>query len=116
MRFAQIFALSYVELMKKTFITLRTFLKVLEEHAPMKQKVLRANDKPYMTKALRQAIMRRSTLKTKFLKNRSDDNHKAFKKQKNYTKRLAKKERVKYFANLDLNKYTDMFLHQVSLK
>ena len=32
---------------------------------------------------------------------------KAFKKQKNFTKRLAKKERVKYFANLDLNKYTD---------
>ena len=64
-----------------------TFLKVLEEHAPMKQKVLRANDKPYMTKALRKAIMRRSTLKSKFLKNRSDENHKAFKKQKNYTKR-----------------------------
>ena len=60
-----------------------------------------------MTKALRQAIMRRSTLKTKYLKNKSDDNLKAFKKQKNFTKRLAKKERVKYFANLDLNKYTD---------
>ena len=60
-----------------------------------------------MTKALRQAIMRRSVLKSKFLKNKSDENHKAFKKQKNYTKRLAKKERVKYFANLDLNKYTD---------
>ena len=84
-----------------------TFLKVLEEHAPMKKKVLRANDKPYMTKALRKAIMRRSTLKSKFLKNKSDDNLKAFKKQKNYTKRLAKKERIKYFANLDLNKYTD---------
>ena len=28
-----------------------TFLRVLEEHAPMKTKVLRANDKPYMTKA-----------------------------------------------------------------
>ena len=75
MRFAQIFALSYVELMKKTFITLRTFLKVLEEHAPMKQKVLRANDKPYMAKGLGKAIMRRSTLKSKFLKNRSDDSY-----------------------------------------
>ena len=84
-----------------------TFLRVLEEHAPMKKKVLRANDKPYMTKALRKAIMRRSTLKSKYLKNKSNDNHKAFKKQKNYTKRLAKRERVKYFANLDLNKYTD---------
>ena len=84
-----------------------TFLQVLEQHAPMKKKVLRANNKPYMTKALRNAIMRRSTLKTKYLKTKTDENLKAFKKQKNFTNRLAKKERVKYFANLDLNKYTD---------
>ena len=84
-----------------------TFLKVLEEHAPMKKKVLRANDKPYMTKALRKAIMRRSTLKSKFLKNKSDENLKAFKKQKNYTNRLLKKEQIKYWGNLDLKKYLD---------
>ena len=51
--------------------------------------------------------MRRSELKRKYLKNKSDDSLKAFKKQKNYTNKLAKKERSKYFANLDLNKYTD---------
>ena len=51
--------------------------------------------------------MRRSTLKTKYLKTKTDENLKAFKKQKNFTNRFAKKERVKYFANLDLNKYTD---------
>ena len=84
-----------------------TFLRVLEKHAPMKQKVLRANDKPYMTKVLRQAIMRRSALKNKYLKDKSEDSLKSFKKQKNYTKRLAKRERTKYFANIDLNKYTD---------
>ena len=84
-----------------------TFLKVLEQHAPMKKKVLRANNKPYMTKSLRKAIMRRSTLKTKYLKNKTDENLQAFKKQKNFANRLAKKERTKYFANLDLNKYTD---------
>ena len=84
-----------------------TFLRVLEKHAPMKKKVLRANDKPYMTKTLRKAIMRRSSLKNKYLKVKSDESLKAFKKQKNYTRRLAKRERTKYFANLDLNKYTD---------
>ena len=51
--------------------------------------------------------MRRSELKRKYLKNKSDESLKAFKKQKNYTNRLAKRERSKYFANLDLNKYTD---------
>ena len=55
-----------------------TFLRVLEKHAPMKKKVVRANNKPYMTKALRQAIMRRSALKTRFFKNKSDENLKAF--------------------------------------
>ena len=35
------------------------FLKVLDKHAPVKKNVVRANDKPYMTKALRRAIMRR---------------------------------------------------------
>ena len=83
------------------------FLRILEKHAPMKQKVLRANDKPFMTKILRKAIMRRSTLKNRYLKEKSDESLKAFKKQKNYTKRLAKRERTKYFANLDLKKFTD---------
>ena len=59
-----------------------TFLRVLEMHAPMKKKVLRANDKPYMTKVLRKAIMRRSELKRKYLKNKSDESHKAFKNKK----------------------------------
>ena len=42
------------------------FLEILNKHAPSKTKVLRANDKPYMTKALRKAIMRRSALQNKY--------------------------------------------------
>ena len=83
------------------------FFKILEKHAPAKKKVVRANDKPYMTKALRKAIMLRSSLRNKFLKYKSPDLEKAFKKQKNYTNRLLKKEKKRYFANLDLNNYTD---------
>ena len=82
-------------------------MKILNKHAPAKQKVLRANDKPYMTKALRKAIMLRSSLKNKFLKYKSPDLERAFKKQKNYTNRLLKMEKKRYFANLDLNNYTD---------
>ena len=83
-----------------------TFLKVLEKHAPMRKKILRANDKPFMTKVLRKAIMRRSTLRNKYLKEKSEQSLAAFKKQKNYTNRLAKRERSKYFANLDMKQYT----------
>ena len=83
------------------------FLQVLEKHAPIKQKVVRANDKPFMTKVLRKAIMRRSFLKNKYQKLKTDEAHKAFKKQKNYTNRLLKKEQIKYWGNLDLKNYLD---------
>ena len=49
------------------------FMRILNNHAPQKSKVLRANDKPFMTKALRKAIMRRSALKNKFYKTGSPD-------------------------------------------
>ena len=58
------------------------FLKTLEVHAPIKKKVVRANDKPYMTKSLRKAIMRRSYLKNKYLKYKSPDLDRAYKKQR----------------------------------
>ena len=83
------------------------FLMVLEKHAPVKQRVVRANDKPFMTKVLRKAIMRRSFLKNKYQKLKSEEANRAFKKQKNYTNRLLKKETIKYWGNLDLKNYTD---------
>ena len=46
-------------------------------------------------------------VKNKYLKYRSPDLHRAFKKQKNYTNKLLKKEKKRYFANLDLNNFTD---------
>ena len=40
----------------------KLFLPILEEHAPLKKKLLRANHAPYVTKTLRKAFMRRSYL------------------------------------------------------
>ena len=62
----------------------KTFLEVLEEHAPIKKKIVRANDKPYMTKALRKAMMRRTFLKNKFYKNPNDESKATYKKQIGY--------------------------------
>ena len=58
------------------------FLSVLNKHAPLKKKFLRGNPAPYMTKQLRKAIMRRSELEIKYLKNRIVDNKTKFKKIK----------------------------------
>ena len=73
----------------------------------MKSKQLRANNVPYMTKTLRKAIMKRSELETKYLKYKTNESSLKFKKQKNYCIRLYKKERKKYYENLDLNNVTD---------
>ena len=83
------------------------FENVLDKHAPKKTKIIRANNKPYVTKAMRKAIMKRSELATKFRNRPTDDNKKAFKKQKNFCNRLYKKERRKYYEKLDLRKITD---------
>ena len=61
-------------------------------HLKRKQ-VIRANHVPYMTKPLRKAIMKRSQLENKYLKNSSNENKIRYKKQKNFCCRLYKKER-----------------------
>ena len=83
------------------------FKNVLDRHASEKKKVLRANSKPYVTKAMRKAIMKRSELATKYRARPNEENQKAFKKQRNFCNRLYKKERRKYYNNLDLRKITD---------
>ena len=84
-----------------------TFLKVLNEHAPLKKKVVRANEVPYMTKSLRKAIANRSRLENRYYKTKSNESLRCYKKQKNYCSRLYKKERTKYYSNLDVKKVVD---------
>ena len=44
------------------------FMNILDKHAPAKQKTLGANHKPYVSKGMRQAIMKRSELDSKYRK------------------------------------------------
>ena len=76
-------------------------MKTLNLHAPLKKKVLRANNAPYITKKLRKAIMKRSQPEKIYLKNLTDKTLKLYKKQKNYVSRLYKKERKIFFDNLN---------------
>ena len=85
----------------------KTFIETLNKHAPLKKKLVRANQPPYMTKALRKAIMRRYELETKYFKLKTNDTLKTYKKQKNYCSRLYKKERKKFFENLNLSFVAD---------
>ena len=70
-----------------------------------------------MTKTLRKAIMRRSMLENKCFKNNSLENLVAYRKHKNYCSKLYKKERKKYYENLDNKNITDnkKFFHDFSI-
>ena len=60
------------------------FLQVLNAHAPVKKKIQRFNNNPFMTKQLRKAIMLRSRLKNVFNKNRAPKTWDSYKKQRNF--------------------------------
>ena len=57
--------------------------EVLNNHVPLKQKYLRANDAPFMTKTLRKAIMLRTQLRNRLNRYNTSENWKAFKRQRN---------------------------------
>ena len=50
-----------------------TFLSVLNMHAPLKKKLLKANYSQYVTKALRKAITRRSKLEKIYFRKQTNE-------------------------------------------
>ena len=83
------------------------FFSLLNLHAPMKQKIVRANHKPYMTKTLRKAMMKRSELETKYYKLKSEVDHRKFKKQRSLCSKLYKEKRRNHYENLNVNNTID---------
>ena len=82
------------------------FLETLNDHAPLKQKTIRANHAPFMTKTLRKAMVHRSQLETKYRKQPTDINYNRYRKQNSFCSKLYKK-RKKYYSNLDLKQLAD---------
>ena len=52
-----------------------TFIEVLNKHALLSKKFLRANHTPYITKIWRKAFMHRTQFATKYLKTKTQSNH-----------------------------------------
>ena len=69
-----------------------------------------------MTKSLCKAIMKRSLLASKYLRNSTVENMKIYKKQKNFCSRLYKKERKKFYSELDIKSITDNKLFWKTMK
>ena len=56
-----------------------TFLSLLNKHVPLKKKILRHNNGPFMTKELRKEIMKRSKLQNNYNKQRNYENWSLYK-------------------------------------
>ena len=60
--------------------------------------------------------MKRSQLESKYHKNKTSENLKIYKKHKNFCSKLYKKERKKYYANLNVKNVTDNKLFWKTVK
>ena len=92
------------------------FLKVLNRHGPLKKKMLIANHAPYVSKALRKAIMKSSRLENIYFKKQDNHSLRAYKKQKKICSRLYKKKRKNFFNNLNPKFLSDIKLFWKTVK
>ena len=66
-------------------------VSLLDKYAPMKKKTIRGNQNRFMNRELSKAIMKRSSLKSKYLKLKNMTNRNNYKKQRNLCVSLKKK-------------------------
>ena len=92
---------------KDPYHFLKVCTEVLNQHAPHQKKYVRGNNKRFMNNALSKGIMQRKKFKNKFLKDTSAENKLSYNKQRNWCASLLRKEKKKYFANLNEKDITD---------
>ena len=83
------------------------FLQVLEKYAPRKRKIIRGNECPFMNKTLKKAIMKRSRLKNKYLKENTPENKTNYNQIRNYCVMLVRKSKKDYYSQLDTRDIID---------
>ena len=72
--------------------------KVLNQHAPRKKKYVRGTNKAFMSKALSKAIMQRTKLRNKFMKDPSAANKFSYNKERNWCVSLLPTQKKKIFC------------------
>ena len=76
-------------------------------HGLIKKRYIRANQSPFTNKTLQKAVITRSKLRNRFLKNKTQSNETAYKKERNYCVSLFRKEKKSFNENLDTKNITD---------
>ena len=92
---------------KTRLIFFEEFKTCLGKFAQLKEKKIGFNNSIFMNKSLRKAIMLISQVKRKFKNNKSEENSKKYKQERNYCIKLLRKTKMEYFQNMDVNKIND---------
>ena len=91
-------------------------IRALDVCAPRKTKYVRANNSPFMIKIISKAIMTRSRLRNKFLRNRTPENRIAYNQQRNFCVSLIRETKREYFNSLNEKLVTDNKLFWNTIK
>ena len=88
---------------ENSFMTFeKIFCSVVNAHAPLKKRLVRANNKP-LSAVHRKAIKLRTRLKNKYNKNRTQSNFEQYKKQRNHCANLRQRFKSDYFSKICQN-------------
>ena len=82
-------------------------IRLLNQHAPLKEMFVRANNSPFMNKTLSKAVMTRSRLRNKFIRNPIHENKVNYTRYRNYCTGFFRKEKKLFYNNQDTNLVTD---------
>lgn len=83
-------------------------MAMMGEKVPAKKKQIHAKDGPFITKALRKENMHRNNrLRYMYNKEKTEEDLKAFKKQRNKHMKLLNRTKFEYYRGIDLCKLTD---------
>ena len=93
---------------KKIFKDLYGILQiVLDKHAPVKKRYVRANQRNFMDEELNQAVMIWSKFSNKYLISKSEIDNEKYKKPRNCCVKLMRFKNQKYHESLDINQITN---------
>ena len=83
------------------------FMNILNKHAPMKKRYIRANNSPFMTNTIYKAIMLRSTLPNKSRSWKAIEFRESYKRQRNICVSLIRDAKKSFYENLNPKFITD---------
>ena len=93
----------------------KSFVEVLDKHAPKKRKFLRDNHKPHVNKTLRSTFMQSTQLKIKAMKPRSKNDVIEYKRQHNLVVKLKKRCKKRFLTilkqKINLNRFGQLLSH-----